>query len=73
MKFPTGARVLLLQDVRSASGAVVEPAGTRGVVKRSTGALVIVTFDGGRTIPVKMEKLGTDSSEPQQVRGKHET
>jgi len=52
--------VVLLQDVRSA-GAVVEPAGTRGVVKRSTGELVIVTFDGGRTMPVKMEKLGNDN------------
>ena len=70
MKFRIGARVLLLQDVRSA-GAVVEPAGTRGVVKRSTGAVVIVTFDDGRTMPIKMEKLGTDSeSASRQIRRK---
>jgi hypothetical protein len=62
MRFAHGSRVVLLQDVRLTGGAVVEPAGARGVVKRDTGSIVIVAFEDGRTMPVTSEKLGTDSN-----------
>ena len=62
MKVTPGARVVLLRPIHDASGAVVELAGRRGVVKRSTRAVVIVVFEGGRTIPVKLELLGNDQS-----------
>jgi hypothetical protein len=58
VRFAHGRSVVLLQPVRAASGDVVEPAGTRGVVQRETGAVVIVRFEDGRTISIATEKLG---------------
>lgn len=55
MRFREGSRVVLLRGVRT------EPAGARGVVKRSTRAVVIVAFDDGRTLPVSMDNLGNDT------------
>ena len=64
MRFRDGARVVLLQDVRLTGGAVVEPAGARGVVQRDTGAVVIVAFESGRTMPVVSDKLGNENEPP---------
>jgi len=53
MRFREGARVVLLRAVQS------EPAGARGVVQRDTGAVVIVKFESGQTMPITSEKLGS--------------
>jgi hypothetical protein len=58
MKFSRRHHVVLLEPVRAAGGAVVEPAGARGGVLRDTGAVVIVAFESGRTMPVITDKLG---------------
>jgi hypothetical protein len=59
MSFPRGARVVLLRPIRTKGGAVVEPSGARGYVKRCTQTGAIVTFDhNGRTVSVPLGKLG---------------
>ena len=61
MKFPHGRRVVLLWPV-SIGRSVMLPVGTPGVVERDTGAVVVVRFEDGRTIPVASEKLGNESA-----------
>jgi hypothetical protein len=67
VRFPHGARVVLLQDVRLTGGAVVEPAGARGVVKRDTGSVAIVAFESGRTMPVVSDKLCKEGQPPRKA------
>ena len=55
MRLREGTHVVLLRGVRT------EPAGARGIVKRSTRAVVIVAFDDGRTLPVSLDNLGNDA------------
>ena len=57
MKFPHGRRVVLRWPV-SIGRSVMLRIGTRGVVERDTGAVVVVRFEDGRRIPVASEKLG---------------
>ena len=57
MKFPHGRSVVLVWPV-SIGRSVMLPVGTRGVIERDTGAVVVVRFEDGRRIPIASEKLG---------------
>ena len=61
MRFAQSARVVLLRPIRQGN-ALIEPAGAGGVVQRDTGAITIVRFENGQTLPVSSDKLVNDHS-----------